>query len=243
MPPADGLSLCSRYAYPPNSLSLCGPDKRGDLLHYSSTFIFDKGTKEILEDFSTLYPYLCLIAYENNIKDPFDNRVSEAYWLGNKLLESVGIKNYAKHLKEKLQLRKKSKKEQHHIFKYFSRQPLPHHSFQVMSTGKRMGHLEIPHTLESMDACLINWGRILAIGKQTAEIETQKLETIKGILTLSKKKFRTVRSQGDNDRIMSRLIIGDYVSYHWGYICQRLTLRQLKNLQLYTYHSLKIINT
>ena len=61
-----GLALCSRYSYPPNSLSLCGPDRQNDLKWYSGSRQADHGTIEILTHFSTLYPYLRLIAGELN---------------------------------------------------------------------------------------------------------------------------------------------------------------------------------
>ena len=92
-----GLALCSRYSYPPNSLSLCGPDKKKDLNWYSIYQQTDKGTLEILSQFSTLYPYLTLIAQENKIKDPFNQKVVEAYWIGNNLLHKIPVKSFVTH--------------------------------------------------------------------------------------------------------------------------------------------------
>src|SRR4030066_1148164 len=100
----DGVFTCSRYAYPPNSLPLCGPAKQNDLKWYSSTGETDSGTKEILSDFSTLYPYLSLIAYENSIRSPFSYKVIEAYWLGNNLLCAVAPRSFARFLNDTLGL-------------------------------------------------------------------------------------------------------------------------------------------
>ena len=241
---ADGVFLCSRYAYPPNSLSLCGPDKHQELKHYSVTAAIDRGSTGILQNFSTLYPYLCLIAYKNNIHDPFDPAVIEAYWLGNRLLEKVKPAEFADLLKDKFMLKKMKPKEMSRVFYFFPKRPFPNHSFHVLALWRRTGHLDIPHTLETMDACLINWGKILGFdGNQSIKIETQKLEFLKGNMCFKKKIIRTIDFQGKDDILKDNLRKGDYISYHWGYFCQKLSLRQLNNLKYFTRYSLNVINT
>src|SRR3989344_4040081 len=104
----SGLITCCRYAYPPNSLSLCGPvEQTSNLSYYATNRVWDLGTKEILAQFSTLYPYLFLIAYENDLKDLYDTRVVEAYWIGNRLLNNISKKSYAAHLTDKIGLKMK----------------------------------------------------------------------------------------------------------------------------------------
>jgi len=241
-----GLALCSRYSYPPNSLSLCGPDKKDkqmDLRYYSGSQKSDKGTLEILSQFSTLYPYLQLIAYENNIKDPFEEKVVEAYWLGNKLLYQTSIKDYVKHLSETLAFRKKMKrKELEFIFGKIEMGALPHHSFHVLNIYKRTGHLDIPHTFQTMDACLVNCGKVIKITPYNLMVETNPLTIKRGKIAFGKKVERKLIFQGDKDTMIKRLKIGDFVSYHWGYFCQKLTLRQVNNLSYYTNLSINIAN-
>ncbi len=239
----DGLALCTRYSYPPNSLSLCGPDKKADLKWYSTNQKSDKGTVEILSQFSTLFPYLRLIAESNNIKDPFDARVVEAYWLGNNLLHQITIEKYTKYLSDSIQLKKKIiKKELEMIFKKIEIGALPHHTFHVMNVYKRTGHLDIPHTIETMDACLINWGKIKKITKGAVIIETKPLRIINHHLAFEPLRERTIISQGEKDILFDKLKIGDFISYHWGYFCQKLTPVQLKNLYYYTNLSLRFAN-
>lgn len=240
----NGAFLCSRFSYPPNSLSLCGPpSKKVDLVYYSETAKTDKGTQEILSRFSTLYPYLCLIAYENNIRDPLDTRVVEAYWLGNTLLGNISPKKMADHLTDRIKIKKILKKgEAEDIYRKLKFSPLPHHSFHVLNIYKRTGHLNIPHTLYTMDACLINWGQITKVSKNKLEIKTQKLIIDKNKLKFKNSIIRKINPQGNNDILVKTLAAGDFVSYHWGYFCQKLTLRQLVNLKAYTEMSLKIAN-
>lgn len=239
-----GLALCSRYSYPPNSLSLCGPDKQKDLAWYAMTQKSDPGTAEILSQFSTLFPYLSLIAYENNIRDPFDKRVVEAYWLGNSLLHHIPVRSFVHHLSDTLLLRKKlQRKELELLLIKLSRRALPYHAFHVLTVYKRTGHLDIPHTVETMDACLINWGQVTHAGTGSITVRTKPLRLIRDKLLLDTPIIRTLMMQGVKDTLAPQLSIGDWISYHWGYFCQKLTRRQLKNLITYTRLSLSLANT
>lgn len=238
-----GLALCSRYSYPPNSLSLCGPDKKIDLNWYTVTQKTDKGTLEILSQFSTLYPYLTLIASVNRIKDPFDKKVVEAYWIGNNLLHQIPAASFVAHLSDKIRLREKIKRpDLYRIFDKITEGAFPHHSFHVLNIYKRTGHLNIPHTLTTMDACLINWGKVETIKNNLLTIDAQPLMIKGNRLQFGKNIRRTIRSQGKNDILFSKLNIGDWISYHWGYFCQKLSQFQLKNLIYYNNRSVNFAN-
>ncbi|MBI5452804.1 hypothetical protein HY945_05055 [Candidatus Gottesmanbacteria bacterium] len=239
-----GLSLCTRYSYPPNSLSLCGPDKQEDLRWYSGSLQADKGTVEILTLFSTLYPYLRLIAEENKISDPFDKRVVEAYWIGNQLLKNIPLIRFARHLSDKLLLRKKMKiAELEKIMEKLVAGGLPYHAFHVTNIYKRTGHLNTPHTVETMDACIINWGKIDMIRNNLVEVTTQSLQIINKKLGFGKSIKRNLMLQGEKDILKSQLKTGNFISYHWGYVCDKLTSLQLHNLMKYTSLALKLANS
>ncbi len=242
----SGLALCSRYAYPPNSLSLCGPTKTGkqkDLKWFSTYQQTSKGTLEILSQFSTLFPYLQLIAQENNLKDPFDPQVIEAYWLGNNLLRKISIDNFAKYLNGSTELRKKlARKELISLFNKISTGAFPYHAFHVLNIYKRTGHFNVPHTILTMDACLINWGKVKKITKTVVIVETKPLKIINTRLAFGQLMRRTIMSQGENDVLFSRLKVGEFISYHWGYFCQKLTTSQLRNLIYFTNLSLHQAN-
>ena len=228
-----GLALCSRYSYPPNSLSLCGPDKKSDLNWYSENQKTDRGTLEILSQFSTLYPYLTLIASENKIKDPFEKSVVEAYWVGNNLLHRIPITSFVSLLSNKIDVKAKIK---------IANGALPHHSFHVLNVYKRTGHLDILHTVETMDACLINWGKVKRINNDSLVIETKPIALINNKLEFGKLRERTVIPQGEKDVLFRDLKTGDWISYHWGYFCHKLSSLQLRNLIYYTNLSLNHAN-
>ncbi len=241
-----GLALCCRYSYPPNSLSLCGPDKKGkqtDLNYYSTLQIADRGTLEILSQFSTLMPYLSTIAHDNNISDPFDIQVVEAYWLGNNLLQKVQLKSLAHTFDEELNLKKKlNRLAMDKIFTKLAKGALPHHSFHVLNIYKRTGLLDIPHTIQTMDACIINWGKISKIDKFKIIVDTKPLSINGDKISFGQTRSRTLMFQGDKDILSKDLKKGDWISYHWGIFCERLNRTKLNNLIYYTKLSIDFAN-
>ena len=240
---AAGLSFCARFGYPPNSLSLCGPQQQVNLSWYAATLQPDRGTKEILEQFSTLYPYLQLIASSNDIGDPFDPRVVEAYWLGNELLQHIPIRSLETHLTDTLQLKKKlSAKRLNPVLSKLDHNPLPHHSFHVLNIYHRTGHVEEDHTIQSMDACIIQWGTVEKLLPASLVVRTTPLMSKTNKLTFGPAMLREIFPVGGKDKIFSSLKINDVVSYHWGYLCQKLNNRQLQNLQFYTNQSIALAN-
>ena len=84
-----GPLLFARYAYPPNSLGYCGADATRTLLEYGDARASDGGLAELARTFEGAWPYLTLIAHANEIADPLDPRVVQAYWVGNELLDRV----------------------------------------------------------------------------------------------------------------------------------------------------------
>lgn len=240
----DGLALTARYAYPPNSLSLCGPEKQQELIHYTSSQEADAGTVEILEQFSTLYPYLCFIAGENHLKDPFDTTVVDAYWTGNSLLNKTRTSDFLHFFKEDSHFsRKISKANTDNVAKKISLGALPHHAFHVLNIYKRTGNIVASHTIQTMDACIINWGKIIKKSPNDVIVETHRLELVNETLLFGPLFHRKLRPQGEHDSVFSTLKEGDVVSYHWGYVCEKLSKSKLKNLITYTNQAVHFANS
>ncbi|MGH9107162.1 MAG: DUF6390 family protein [Acidimicrobiales bacterium] len=85
----SGALRFGRYSFPPNRLGYCGPADHGALLEYVATGQADAGLVDLARRFEGAYPYLVLIAHANGIADPFDDKVVEAYWIGNRCLGRV----------------------------------------------------------------------------------------------------------------------------------------------------------
>lgn len=239
----QGLLTCARYAFPPNSLKYCGPDKVLDLYGY---FLEkpDQGLVEIIKDFQVLYPYLKLIAFENNIADPFDRRVVEAYWLGNELLENVSMRSFYYHLLDEQQLKRKiPKKDLKWLIGKIPQGAIPHHSFHVFNIFKRTGHQAVEHTLETMDACRTGWGRVIRVqGSTPIEVITQPLVFKKGKLALGESVIKEIKTEYKNRKLFKIPPPNSWVSFHWDFFCDILTLRQVVNLEKYTQISLNLAN-
>ncbi len=234
-----GLRKCAVYGFPPNRLHFCGPEKQNDLLGYLKTSKTDTGLMEILQKFETVYPYLKLIAGASHIKDPFNRRVVEAYWLGNSLLNNIKTREFSSHLSKDLNLRKKIPSNRLNKILSTTESGFPYHTFHVLNIFMRSGRHAVPHTLSTMDNCRISWGEIIKIndlGLKNKEkvsniyyIKTNKLKMINNQLHLNKKpEIMQILSIGQKYKS------GDWVSVHWGYICEKITSLQIKQLKYFT---------
>lgn len=87
----SGIKLAILYGIKPYELGFCGPEKKKNILsdYLKGKKIDEKELREFLKEFKGAYPYYKLIAKANNIKDPFDENVVKAYWVGNKLLDKT----------------------------------------------------------------------------------------------------------------------------------------------------------
>jgi len=239
----DGVLRCAKYAFMPNYFAYCGPDQNKKLFEYCSQNYYEPNLNRILSEFEVMYPYLKLIARENKIKDEFNSEVVEAYWLGNTLTESVNIKNLYRHFTEDKNLKSKLKKGL--VEKVLGLQPdlvKPHHNFHVMNIWLRAGKINIMHTLKSIDECRISWGKVKKIKKSTILVDYQPLIIKNDKITLGEVIERGVLTQFDNKSFVKDLKIGDIVTIHWGWVCEKINNQQLNNLKKYTLESLNIFN-
>lgn len=239
----DGILRCSRYAFGPNRLHYCGPDANREIFSYIDEGVSDSGLKALLVAFQTMYPYLKFIAGENGIKNEFDNRVVEAYWLGNDLLETIEKKMFWRHLLDGHQLKKRIGEKSFVIVEDKIRQgAVPNHSFHVFDIWKRTGHLEKEHTLESMDQCRISWGKISSINGPFVTVEREPLLYKNGKLFLGEAQSVKIIKSLEAEIDIEELKPGDIISIHWGVICEKISQRELRMLKKYTARHLTLAN-
>lgn len=239
-----GLLRCSKYSFGPNRLHYCGPDAHQELLAHIEHKSSNPRLEAMLKAFNTLYPYLCLIAKANHIKDPFDDRVVRAYWLGNNLLEKVSRQDLYRNLLENHKVQDKiGNKSFSEIKNKIKNYALPHHSFHVFNIWRRTGNMAIAHTLESMDSCRIGWGKVTKIDGPFINALTQPIVEVAGTLALGnaieKKITRTLGAREDIEQIK----VGDIVTYHWGIPCEVISVQQAVLLKKYTLQSIDFTNT
>ena len=243
----QGLIKCARYAFSPNKLKYCGPvDKNSQIFSHIVEGVEDRGLVEMLDDFQVMYPYLKLIADENNIFDPFDEKVVEAYWIGNELLEGVKLKGFWDHLMEGQQLKKRFKKRD--LKWMVGKVPVGakvHHSFHVFNIWNRTGHEAKPHTLETMDNCRISWGEVIDNSKTTVDkllVKTQELMYEDGKLGLKSGVFKEVSWRIGDKELVKGIKKGNLITMHWGWVCEKVSKFKVTNLKKYTEHHLKLAN-
>lgn len=238
----DGMLRSARYAFGPNRLHYCGPDRNTQLFANITEGAVDPDLLGMLTRFETMYPYLHHIAAANHIADPFDPRVVEAYWIGNELLDRVDKRLFHAHLVDGLQLKKKLGSSFALIEGKVGRGALPHHSFHVFDVWKRTGAVEREHTLASIDSCRVSWGEVLSVSGPTIMVSVASLFYDGNTLALGEPLPRRFVRQLESDYEIEQLAAGDIVTIHWGVICERITPRQLRALKKYTMHHLAIAN-
>jgi hypothetical protein len=237
--PLSGSLRFIRYAFMPNRLRYCGGDDNRTLLEYGVDGVIDGGLRPLLRRFTGALPYLQLIAHANDIADPFDDRVVEAYWLGNTLLERVEVRQLHDALAERFGAQLQGRTRDWVLGKAPAG-ARPHHNFHVFDVHARVGELE--HSLATMDGCRVSWGRVAAIEGPELLVERQPLTLLDGRLALGPAgPFRAVR-QVEGRGFADAAAPGDWVSLHWGWVCEVITGRQQAALKRYTDDHLRLAN-
>jgi hypothetical protein len=236
-----GLKLSVLYGFWPHRLGFCGPRKKlatRTLLNYlSGKKVSKKKVREILKEFKGAYTYYKLIAKHNKIKDPFDEKVVKAYWIGNKLLSKVPVDSLKEVIIKEfsgagflpLKLAKEKAREIPAVSK-------PHHSFHVLVIGSVTDRINLQGKL--LDFCRVSWGRVKKIKKKNLVVEYQPL--------VKKRKFQLARliekEVAWEKDFLPQLKAGNWVSIHWNHVVQILNKKDLANLKKYTQITIDSLN-
>jgi len=239
----NGMLIAAKYAFSPNKLQYCGGDRNNNLFEYVSQNTQDGGLKEILSEFETMYPYLKLIADSSHIPDPLDSRVSEAYWIGNDLLNNISMNNFYNYLIDKQNLKKKFKMKI--TEKVIGKIPVgakPHHSFHVLNIPKRTGYYPVEHTLETINECLILPAKVLKIKQGKLEVKFRPLTFKDNKLIFGISENKDIHFEFRDKKFIENIKIGEYVSMHWSWACDKLSELQVMNLNRWNGYSVKLVN-
>ena len=239
----NGILRCSRYAFGPNRLHYCGPDANQELYSYIEHEAVDPGLELMLKQFKTMYPYLRLIADANKIRDAFDDRVVEAYWLGNNLLDQVDHRVFYTHLRDDHGLnRRLTMNDLELVGQKIVQGAVPHHSYHVLDIWRQTGHQDRDVTLANMDACRISWGQVTKVDGPFITVTTEPLILQDGKLALgtatSKRLTRSLGAELDIEQLKP----GDTVSIHWDVPCEVITATQAAELKRRTISHIKLAN-
>lgn len=228
-----GLERAVRYSLPPNQLGFCGPseqDNRKVLFDFASgKQVSETAVRRILEKFEAMHPYLRLIARSNQISDPFDEKVVNALWVGNELLDNVAVADLRQMVatdftKPGLLPREVAVKRAAQI----PEKMVPHHSVHVFFLGSVTQRVDLKEKA-LQELCRIGWGKVLGVGEGSPEVEFQPIDF------RSRSLGRKVKKEVKWDKaLVPKVGIGDWVSFHWGRVCDLLGQEDVDNLERYT---------
>jgi Family of unknown function (DUF6390) len=242
--PAPGPILFVRYAFPPNRHGYCGPADTQSFFEYGVSSVVDAGLRALASQFSGAWPYLELIAGATGIADPLDRRVVEAYWVGNRLLDAVGPSALGDSMENRF--RRLTGGQFPHLAQSVLAGGMPHHSYHVFCIYPWVGLLGDDrrgvHALTVLDRCRIRWGQVRELLGDQVVVECQPLTWDGRRLALGPAVSETAVRALDGVGLLSELAVGDWVSLHWEWVCDRLDRRQLAALRRYTGEHLTIVN-
>ncbi len=242
--PPPGPVLFGRYAYGPNRLGYCGPDEPRALLEYAAAGADHRGLRELARGFEGAYPYLELIAAANGIADPLDRSVVEAYWLGNRLTDTVRTGAMHRSVEDRFRDRL-APPSWRWLEAAVGAGARPVHAFHVLDVLPRVGLLRggpVDDVLRTIDSCRIRWGRVEAVVGDSLLVAVVPLELRDGRLRLAEPRVETVSRWLDGAGFVDGVEPGEMIAIHWNWACDRLSPRGLRQLEAWTRLALRVAN-
>lgn len=238
-----GPVLFARYAYPPNHHGYCGPSDSADFWHRGVSRD-DHGLRELARDFDGALPHLRLIADSCGLGDPLDPVVVEGYWLGGPALDRVRAESISDEVERVL--RGRCGPVFADVREAVQAGALPHHSFAVLAVYPWIAMLgdarRTPQAMVVLDRCRIRSGQVLGIDADHAEVESAPLVWNGRELGLGPPRVETVRRAVDGIGLSSPLSVGDRVSLHWDWVCDRISAAQSQALETYSERHRDLVN-
>lgn len=243
MPLTAGEELFARYAFPPNDLGHCGPPGAELLLAGASTGDGDgDAVRDRLERFEGAWPYLRVLAATAGVDDGLDLEVVSAYWLGGRLLDRV----------ESADVRKA-------VSRAFGTQPgvrerladMPDtrgvaadHTFHVFVIYPWVALLgsasDVPRCV--LDSCRVRSGTVESVDGDVAGVRSRPLTWDGAALGLGAERVEVCRWAQGPHSFVHGLRVGEEVSLHWTWVCDRLKADQTVELAERTQQQLAFTN-
>lgn len=240
---SSGPVRFARYAYPPNELGYCGPGDPAGLLGLAAEGHDRRGLAALAGRFEGAWPYLELIAASNGVADPLDDRVVEAYWVGNALLDRVPGRALAASVGGRFGRR--TGRDLEAAVAAVTLGATAHHSFHVFGVYPWLGLLRAGRQaapLTVLDRCRIRWGTVVSVEGDLLVVRSRPLGFDGSRLQLGPPQLETVRRSVDGTGLLGDLEPGDRVSLHWDWACERLDDGALGRLRGYTDRTLRAVN-
>jgi uncharacterized protein DUF6390 len=234
----DGVALAARFSIATNRLQFCGPADAEPVLYRA--ILRDQGdpaSRGALGKFEALMPYFEAIAAKHGL-DPFDRAVTEAYWIGNSLLDPFTPADFRRILTA-LVRRGLPESLAGRLADHLPARPLPHHVFHVgfVGVGAVTGH--VATTLANTESCRPTPAYIRAVTPGGLELDYTSLAVDGPAVHLGPS--RTLTAPFDA-KVLGAVQPGDWVALHWQWPALRLSTVQREALEQYTQLSLAAAN-
>lgn len=86
-------------------------------------------------------------------------------------------------------------------------------------------------SMAAMESCRISWGRVRAMDGAALTVDRRPLVLVDGKLALGEARAERVLRAFEGRGFAGDVSPGDWVSIHWGWVCETLDARRLANLQ------------
>jgi hypothetical protein len=237
----SGPEMFVRFGYPPNALGYCGPDDAGTVAELAAGGNGASGELErMITAFLGAWPYLELIAGRARL-GALDERVVEAYWLGNSLLDGIDGLSWGNSLDDRF--RDRAGWDWEAIETALNADGVPNHAFHVFCVYPWVGLLRAgagEQALEVLDQCRIRWGRVEEVSDGRVLVHSRPLTWDGTSLQLGPPRVESADAPIDSS--LPELRPGDDVALHWNYVCQALSSKQLRRLRYNHDRHLAIVN-
>jgi len=236
--------LFVRYAFPPNHHGYCGPADSLAFFEHGVSGTDDRELRDLARQFAGAWPYLELIAAATGLQDPLDRRVVEAYWVGSPRLDQVDTWAIGGSMEERF--RYVAGPRFSNLAASVVAGGVPHHSFAVFCVYPWVGLLgddrRAAQALTVLDRCRIRWGQVKALHGDQVVVESRPLTWDGRTLGLGDRQTETAVCSMDGVGLVTEIAVGDWVSLHWEWVCDRLTEHQVAALRHYTLRHLEVVN-
>ena len=96
--------------------------------------------------------------------------------------------------------------------------------------------------MSTIDNCRVSWGKIIEVQPEHYVVKTNPLIMQDKKLKLGPPTDKKIISTIDEKTFIKKPKPGDWVSFHWNFICEKLNSKQVKNLKHYTNEAIKLAN-
>lgn len=239
---SSGALRFVRYAFPPNLLGYCGPEDHSALFEYGTAGVVDGGLRALARDFDGAWPYLELIAGAGG-RDPLDDAVVEAYWIGGDLLRAVDTTAFGNSIEDRF--RGRAGTSWSAVGDAIAAGALPDHAFHVFCVYPWVGLMRTGVTgepLRVLDRCRIRSGRVVAVDGDVAVVAVRPLVLDGDRLLLGAEQVERLPWASGGASMTAGISVGDRVTMHWDWVCERVSAAAAKRLELGTAAALALAN-